>query len=150
MPHRIAVFNHSPTNLRLFREILTKHGFEVFTFQQEMTTLAEVERMQPDLIILAYIVGYQENELHIIHELRSRPSTHRIPIVVCSTGVRKIEEFGRYVNVRYLSLLPKPFNMNELVAAVAESLDGSPDGDGADGDGADGGSADGSSTDGHK
>lgn len=122
MPERIAVFNHSPTNLRLFREILTKKGYEVSTYQQEMTTLAEVEHAQPDLIILAYVVGYRENELEIIHALRSMPATHRIPIIVCSTGARKLEEIARYMNVQYLSLLPKPFNMNELVALVAQSL----------------------------
>lgn len=122
IPHRIAVFNHSPTNLRLFREILTKKGYEVFTFLQEMTSLNEVAHLKPDLIILAYIVGYQENELEVIRELRSLPATHRIPIIVCSTGARKLDEIGRYLNVSYLSLLPKPFNMNELVAIVAQSL----------------------------
>jgi CheY-like chemotaxis protein len=122
MPHRIAVFNHSATNLRLFREILTKKGYDVLTFQQEMTTLAEVERARPDLIILAYIVGYQENEMEIIYALRSMPATYRIPIIVCSTGARKLEEIGRYVDVDYVSLLPKPFNMNELVTLVAQSL----------------------------
>jgi DNA-binding response OmpR family regulator len=122
VPPRIAVFNHSPTNLRLFQEILSKRGYEVLTFQQEMTTMAEVELAKPDLIILAYIVGYQENELEIINELRSMPATHRIPIIVCSTGARKIEDIAHYINIHYISLLPKPFNMNELVALVAQSL----------------------------
>ncbi len=122
MSRRIAVFNHDEHILRLFREVLTKHDFEVLTFLQELTSLTEVEQVMPDLIILGYLKGYVENELQMVEELRRHPTLKAIPIIICTTGEIRSQRIGWQEELRYVGIVPKPFNVHDLLDAVDTAL----------------------------
>jgi CheY-like chemotaxis protein len=122
MARRIVVFNHEEHILTLFREILTKKGFEVFAYLQELTSLSEIELMMPDLIILGYLKGYIENELEMVEQLRAHPMLKDIPIIICTTGEIRDQRIGWQQELRYLAVVPKPFNVQDLLDAVEDSL----------------------------
>lgn len=122
MVWRIAVFNHADNVLKLFEQVLSKHGFEVVTYKQEDVSVAQIEQIRPDVIILGYLKGYSENEVKMIQELKTLPSTEKIPIIVCSTGEVYIDYDPLTGSIPYIQLLPKPFRAEELLAAVQAAL----------------------------
>jgi DNA-binding response OmpR family regulator len=122
MSHRIAVFNHSPHILLLIESILKPKGFEVFTFVETLTDISKVVELTPDLVIIGHVKGFIDDEYEIIHEFRNNPETEAIPIIICTTGAAQIQQSGKIAGVTHLSIVPKPFNVRELVDAVHHAL----------------------------
>jgi DNA-binding response OmpR family regulator len=122
MARRIVVFNHDEHILTLFREVLSKRGFEVLTYLQELISLSEVEKVHPNLIILGYLKGYVENELEMVEQLRAHPTLKELPIIICTTGEIRSQRIGWQEELRYVAIVPKPFNVNDLVEAVDTAL----------------------------
>ena len=56
-PKSILVINDTPEILDLFRDILEAEGYEVTLHAFDPKQLDEIEREQPDLIILDYLIG---------------------------------------------------------------------------------------------
>lgn len=119
---RVAVFESSPHNLRLFQEILVKKGFEVFSYLEEQAPLTRIEQVNPHLIILAHLDGYDPHELELVRHLREYPSTRATPIVICTTGVRGIAETGGLERLKHIYLVPKPFSVGTLLSAISTAL----------------------------
>lgn len=122
MAHRIAVFNHSPNVLLLIESVLRQKGFEVFTFLETLTDISKVVALTPDLVIIGHVRGFSADELEIVHEFRSNPETADVPIVVCTTGAAQVQQSGGLNTVPYVSIVPKPFNIHELIDAVNLAL----------------------------
>jgi DNA-binding response OmpR family regulator len=122
MPHRIAVFNHSPNILLLIESLLGRKGFEVLPFVETLTEISRVVELSPDLVIIGHVNGYDDGELEIIHSLRSEPASAHIPIIVCTTGAAHIRANARLESVSYVTIVPKPFDVQELLAAVYRAL----------------------------
>ena len=119
---RILVFNHSPNILRLFSEVLTKKGFEVVTRLEEVTTLEQVEGIDPDVIILGYLRGTPDDGGDILIDLQAHPTLGKIPIIVASTSVLQIQQHTPIGTMHGVSFLEKPFDMNALVHAVQDAV----------------------------
>lgn len=122
MPHRIAVFNHSPNVLLLIETILRQKGFEVLAFVEALTDISRVVELSPDLVIIGHVRGYDDEELEIIHSFRTEPSTINIPIIVCTTGAAHVRRNARLDGISYVTIVPKPFDIQELLAAVYRAL----------------------------
>ena len=122
MSHRIAVFNHSPHILLLIESILKPRGFEVFTFVETLTDIAKVVELTPDLVIIGHIKGFIDEEYEIVHEFRTNAETAHVPIILCTTGAAQIQQGGQLTRVTHLSIVPKPFNVRELLDAVNHAL----------------------------
>jgi DNA-binding response OmpR family regulator len=122
VPPRIMVFNHTEHILTLFQAVLAKQGYEVSTHLQALEHLSEVERVKPDLIILGYIKGYDENDIEMIHALRANPNTANISVIVCSTGYARLDTDTPYKDIEYIEVVPKPFEPTNLLDKVDRLL----------------------------
>jgi len=114
---RIVAYDYSPNILTLFQRVLSREGFEVFLSASPMTCW-EVEEFQPDLIILGYVVGYLDNELDILRQLRQNPSTASIPVIICTTGARHLQGREEIITDDWLAVVSKPFEIGQLLSAV--------------------------------
>jgi DNA-binding response OmpR family regulator len=119
MSIRIAVFNDYPQNLKLIHTILTKKGFEVYSFYEVLLEAEENEKLKPDLLILAYVLGYDGDQLHIVRRLKDNPGTSGIPIIICTTGMISADGNLLLDNV---PVIPKPFDISDLLAEVNRIL----------------------------
>lgn len=126
MPAHIAIFNHSESLLTLFKALLTKVGYEVTTHLQDLTTLEDIKRLDPDLIILGYFQGYIENELEVIDALRAEPETAETPIIVLTTGPLRTELGEAHSSIPYFQVVEKPFDVGDLLAHIRKALDQAP------------------------
>jgi DNA-binding response OmpR family regulator len=122
MAHRIAVFNHSSNILLLIETVLKKKGFEVFTFIETLTDVSQVVELKPDLVVIGHVTGFVDEELDVIRQFREDLDTMQVPIIVCTTGAAQVRNSGGLDGVSYVTIVPKPFDIHELVDAVHIAL----------------------------
>ena len=116
------VINNSDNILAMFRKILEVDDCEVFLQLFLNSDLRDVRRIQPDLIILDYYVGREGVGWEFLQLLKMEDSTATVPVLVCTTAVRLVQEIAGYLATKRVSILRKPFESRDLVQAVRDAL----------------------------
>ena len=122
MAPRIMVVNDTQEILELFRELLEEEGYEVVLYTYAIQDLAEVERVKPDLIILDHIFGEEKHGWQMLQKLKMRRSTESIPVVVCTTEVKAVQEMEGYLTAHGVGVVLKPFRIDDLLSTVTLAL----------------------------
>ena len=124
MAKLIKVVDDTQEILDLFRELLTSEGYAVSLHAYGKREVDEVRRLNPTLVISEWPpldreqYGWQFEQM-----LKMAPDTARIPIVVCTTNLRAIQDNQAWMTAKGIRVVAKPFEIGELLAAV-ESLIG--------------------------
>jgi DNA-binding response OmpR family regulator len=121
---RIMVINDTQEILEIFDDLLTEEGFEVVLYSYAIQDLDEVERVKPDLIILDYIFGTEKLGWQLLQKVKMRRSTSAIPVIVCTAATRDVMDIEGYLAAKNVLLVPKPFDIDELLNAVRQALEG--------------------------
>ncbi len=127
MPACIMVINDTQEILELFREILTDEGYAVDLYSYGIHDLAEVKRVNPDLIILDYLIGAEQTGWQLLQKLKMTHDTATIPIVVCTAALKQVNEIQGWLTAKGITVVPKPFDIDDLLVAVKKALEVSPD-----------------------
>jgi CheY-like chemotaxis protein len=123
---RIAVINDDTTFLRLMEELLrVEQGYTVGVCKQWQHAYEFVKEFRPDLVILDVVMNDEEAGWRILNLLTLDPETRPIPVLVCSAAVRSLHDHQELLDRFGIRALPKPFDLDTLLAAVGEML-GSP------------------------
>jgi len=128
MGTRIMVVNDSREILELFEQILTEEGYEVDLYSYGVQDLHEVKESQPDLIILDYIIGDEGYGWQLLQKLKMDRETEQIPVIVCSAAVKQLRELDAWLAEKGIGVVFKPFNIDDLLLAVRQRLEGTPAG----------------------
>lgn len=123
MPKRIMVINDTQEILELFEEILRDEGYEVVLFSFSVNDLEEVIRVKPDLLILDYAIGREEQGWQLLQKMKMCVKTASIPIIVCTTATKLVLEIQGFLASKQIALVPKPFDIEDLLSAVKKALD---------------------------
>lgn len=123
---RIAVVNDDPDFLALIESVLEAVGpYEVFTFRDEETSLAEIRAVRPRLIIVDVLVAEVPSGWELALLAGADQELGPVPIIVTSPAVpglgRRLDELRDVAGIRVLS---KPFTIDELQSTVGEVLRG--------------------------
>jgi CheY-like chemotaxis protein len=116
----IMVVDDTPALLDVVRAGLEAEGYAVATCleSREAVRLAREER--PDVIMLDVVMP-EVSGWDVLAQLRADPAFGRTPVIVCTAYVS--EALGRLAELRgpdqHLGLLPKPFELEELLEVVA-------------------------------
>src|SRR5689334_21879269 len=124
---RIMVINNSDDILALFSKILTNDNCQVFLQLFLNSDLREVRRIKPDLIILDYYVGREGVGWEFLQLLKMEEETASIPVLICTTAVKLAHDIGGYLATKQVAVLRKPFESQDLINAVANAMQLSPD-----------------------
>lgn len=122
MAARILVINDTQEILELFRDILEDEGYEVILYSFAITDMDEIERIKPDLIIADYLFGGESTGWQLIQKLKMRRATATIPLVVCTAATLQVREIEGYLQAQGIALVPKPFDIDDLLSAVRRGL----------------------------
>jgi len=115
----ILVINDTQEILELFREILTEEGYQVTTHSYGSQELALVQQLKPDLIIADYPpVQREEQGWQLVQKLKMSRQTEDIPLIICTTNLQAIRETEGWLAAKGILVVPKPFNIDELIEAV--------------------------------
>jgi DNA-binding response OmpR family regulator len=118
----ILVINDDQEILTLFEEILREAGYNALLYSSAIRDLAEIERLQPALIIIDYLIGHEESGWQLLQKIKMRRTTATIPIVVCSASTKLLLETSGYLLSKRVVAVPKPFDIDELLAAIERAL----------------------------
>ena len=85
----VLVINDTQEILDLFRELLEGEGYQVDTFTYGIRDMEEVKRINPQLIILDYLIGAEETGWQMLQKLKMTRATAGIPIIVCTAALKQ-------------------------------------------------------------
>ena len=117
---RILIVDDSPTEMFRFREILSKHGYEVLeaTNGADGVTLAQAEL--PDLVLMDVVMP-GVNGFQATRQIARGAVTKHIPIVIVST---KDQDTDRVWGKRQgaCDYLTKPIDESQLISVIKRYL----------------------------
>ena len=125
-PPHLLVIDDEPAMLSVYRELLSDEGFRVTLQHYPPASPAEVAALAPDLIILDLIVGGEPAGWHFLQRLKAEPSTASIPVLVCTADYRFLEGVREQLTAWDCGIIPKPFDVDELLGKVRGCLSPQP------------------------
>lgn len=124
MPGRIMVFNDDSDTLEMYEMALAYGGYTPFLYLQPYISQHDFEAVHPDLIILDWMYGREERGLSLLQQLRSYPSTSRLPVIVCTAGgTQMLEHHRQTFRDHDVTVISKPFELEDLFAAIVRQID---------------------------
>ncbi len=122
----ILVINDMPQILELFQELLGDEGYRVSTDRFTVETdrlLASVKAACPDLLILDFLIGDEQQGWQFLQMLRMDRETRSMPVIVCTAAVQLVRELQPHLDEMGVAVVLKPFDIERLLAVVGQALD---------------------------
>ena len=123
---RIVVVDNDSTFVYMVEELLEDEGWEVVSCLEGETALDCIKRERPDLVILDIRMETSESGWVVLANLRSDPTTRNIRILICSAAVDDLRTREEWLRDADVAVLPKPFDIDDLVQQVRRLLGESP------------------------
>lgn len=117
---RILIVDDSPTETFRFKEILTKHGYDVLEASNgaDGVTLAKAE--QPDLVLMDGVMP-GVNGFQATRQITRDEDTKHIPVVIVSTKDQATDRvWGKRQGA--IDYLIKPIEENQLIDVIKQFL----------------------------
>jgi len=117
---RILIVDVSPTETFRFREILTKHGFEVIEASNGADGVTMAQAEQPDLVLMDVVMP-GVNGFQATREISRGENTKHIPVVIVSTKDQATDRvWGKRQGAR--DYLTKPIEESQLIDVIKQHL----------------------------
>ncbi len=129
MAKKILVINDTQEILQLFAEILTGEGYEVQLHSYSTRDIEVVKRAAPELIISDHPPTDEKQAWQFLQKLKMTRETANIPVVLCTTNSRIIMEGEGHLAAKGVIVVLKPFDIEDLLDAVATQIGKSWEGD---------------------
>ncbi|MBF2064231.1 MAG: response regulator transcription factor [Calothrix sp. C42_A2020_038] len=121
MPLTILVVDDDLGTRLSISDYLELSGYSVIAADDGEQALAMVERYQPDLIVTD-IVMPRMNGYELVRRVRQQPKFRLLPVILLTARTRTQERILGYQSGCDL-YLPKPFELEELAAAIHNLLE---------------------------
>ncbi|MCF9035145.1 response regulator [Acinetobacter nectaris] len=119
---RILIIDDSPTEVFRFREILTRHGFEVIDANNGADGVTKAAAEKPDLILMDVVMP-GVNGFQATRQISRSDHTKDIPIIIVSTKDQETDRvWGKRQGAK--DYLTKPVDENALISAIQANLFG--------------------------
>lgn len=123
MKPRVVVINDTEEILELFAEILTEMGCEVVLMSYAPDDLRRIENEKPELAIIDFVLGGREfMGWQLIQKLRMNRPTQDLPIIACTAAMQQVHDQEGYLLEQGVTVVLKPFNIDQLESAVRKAL----------------------------
>jgi CheY-like chemotaxis protein len=121
---RIMLINDDRPFLALMHQLLEAiEGYEVLICMEGDQAYEFVKQHRPDLVILDIRMGGEEIGWTILQLLTLDPATRPIPLLVCSAAIHDLQAHEPLLQGYGVDILPKPFDLEVLLAKVQAGLD---------------------------
>lgn len=120
---RIAVVNDDTVFLELMAQLLEMEGYESTIIREGSSAYERIKNDPPDLVVLDIRLGKPEQGWMVCELLLLDPVTRSIPIIICSAAIDDLRARAEWLEEKGIGFIPKPFDLNDLVAAVETALE---------------------------
>lgn len=117
-PRKILMIDDDLDHLSICKLILTNRGFDVLVLWNTDVLVEVVKDFLPDLIFMDHRMPRRDG-IQATKILKDNESTRGIPVIYFS-GVEKAEHYSKVAGAD--GFLPKPFNVDTLLAAIDKYL----------------------------
>lgn len=118
----VLVVNDTEEIIELFREILEGMGHRVTATSYAPDDLAEIQKVEPDLVILDLVMGGEKLGWQLAQKMRMSRDTEDIPIVICTAATEDVREQEGWLTASAIKVVLKPFSVDDLELAVTKAL----------------------------
>jgi DNA-binding response OmpR family regulator len=119
---RILAITDDPSILALFQDLRKVEGYHVSIHVSVDHDLPEITTLQPNVIILDCVGALEDASWTLLLVLRSDSATVAIPLILCTGSVRDVELLPPHLTVMGISVVIKPFTLEQLCEAIQERL----------------------------
>ena len=120
---RILVCDDTQEILELFEEVLGEMGHEVILMSFAPRELERIKEVDPDLMIIDFVLGGREYQAwQLLQKMKMDRATARIPVIICTGAVREVREQEGYLTKKGVTIVLKPFDLDDLEQAVESAL----------------------------
>lgn len=117
------VVNDTQEILDLFRDILTEEGYDVILSTYAPKDLGPVIEVDPDLVILDFIIGAEQQGWQLLQKMKMHRKTENIPIIVCSGALQLLRELEGQLTAKNIGVVLKPFDIDDFLAVVQSTIE---------------------------
>ena len=123
----ILVIDDDPSILEMMSLVLEREGgYRVTTTEIVYESVTEIEQLQPDLILLDFLMQGRQTVWTLLQKLKLHRPTKDIPIVLCTAGLADVKEQEQVFTQKGIPILYKPFDVDELLHIVEQTLSSFP------------------------
>lgn len=119
----IAVVNDDTTFLQLMEDLLSGEGYCVARFYEAGGAYEGIRAQNPDAIILDIRMEHPESGWQLLELFKLDPLLTTKPIIICSADSRALEQRATYLRTKRCEVLPKPFDLDDLLSLLHRLLD---------------------------
>jgi CheY-like chemotaxis protein len=106
----------------LIGELLQERDWKLVSLRDARTASEFLRQTRPDVILLDVHLGGSAGGWEILDQLKASPDTHAIPVVVWSGDSRVLESKRAWLRDQDISVLPKPFEIDDLYRSLDTAL----------------------------
>jgi len=114
---RILIIEDDDDIREIICYVLNLEGFKVYEHNRGLGAIEQVEQIHPDLILLDVILGDADGR-DICKELKARPDTSKIPVIIISATHGWHTAHQKYCGAN--DYIQKPFDMDHLIEKVKD------------------------------
>jgi DNA-binding NtrC family response regulator len=118
---RILIIDDEQDMVDSAKRILVRHGHEVEGFQDARKAIEDANKRKPDLILMDLLMPQLSGQ-EAIKELKNSSDLSQIPIIIMTGLISPAEMTKTNVDGKSYKILGKPYQIDELIKAVKESL----------------------------
>ncbi len=117
---KILVIDDSKVIRIRVREMLPTGNFEVLEAQDGLEGLSLIKKENPNLIMLDFLLPKMSG-WEVFQEIQKSATLQKIPLVLMSGRKEEVTE-KIHEPFKYFSFVEKPFEKNQLVAAIKDAM----------------------------
>jgi CheY-like chemotaxis protein len=104
------------------QDLLTDAGYPKVTWHVGAGAFHRIRDEQPNLVLLDINLMNPGRGWSTLDAVRLHPKTRHIPVILCSTDMRLIQEKADLLREMNCQSLEKPFDIETLLEAVATAI----------------------------
>jgi len=117
----VLVVDDEPNVLRSLVQYLRLEEFQVETASNGVEALEKVDSFNPELILLDVMMPGMDG-FEVLDKLKEKPGHHETPVIMLTAKDQSSDVLKGYQSGA-TSYLVKPFNLDELVETINQTLD---------------------------
>src|SRR5262245_58238490 len=114
----VMILNADRAFLQLIQEFLSEEGYDVRILHETHEAFEAILENQPGLVMIELVITDPESGLMVLNKMRLHPKTTRIPVIIASTTTQLIRDNEAHLRSKGCDILPKPFDLEELLTIV--------------------------------